>query len=485
MVDETLVLVEALNTNIAMSVNTPYGATETIVLPAVVAQGDLLAPLEASIQVDNIAKIQIIDEKSREQEEGSTNLYKYQNKVSIPILGMMDDTATVTEAGYKTEIMNAHIVTHTANKMLQFNSTKCKTMTISKSPDSVIIQDLKVYNWKVSHDKNGVFSEEYAGKVGMKETTEHKYLGFVISSDASNVPNILEKKGKVAGISRNIINITKCLGSYTFECVLIYLKSMIRGTTLNASETYYNMKEKEYRMLESYEEKLLIESLKTGVKCPRAIVYLDLGLCPARFVVKKYKLNFLHHILNQQEESLMFRFFKAQMENPSKGDWVSEIRDWICDYEIAESFEEVSKMKKSHYEKIVNRKINTEAFIYLKSKIKSKGSSIKYGTNLEMQSYLKPNRVLTFQEQIEIFSYRSKMNEISCNFRDLKKEEELCICKSTMNNTHLYHCKVINNGKDPKHNYEDLLNGTLHQQKYVLKIMKKNLEYFRKITLAT
>ena len=46
-----------------------------------------------------------------------TILYKYKDEVSIPILGMMDYTATVTVAGYKTEVMNAHIVTHTVNKM--------------------------------------------------------------------------------------------------------------------------------------------------------------------------------------------------------------------------------------------------------------------------------------------------------------------------------------------------------------------------------
>ena len=45
---------------------------------------------------------------------------------------MMDDTATVTKAGFKTEILNAHIVTYTANKMLQLNETKCKTMKIGK-----------------------------------------------------------------------------------------------------------------------------------------------------------------------------------------------------------------------------------------------------------------------------------------------------------------------------------------------------------------
>ena len=45
---------------------------------------------------------------------------------------MMDDTATVTVAGYKTEVMNAHIVTHTTNKMLQFDVIKYKTMKIAK-----------------------------------------------------------------------------------------------------------------------------------------------------------------------------------------------------------------------------------------------------------------------------------------------------------------------------------------------------------------
>ena len=44
-----------------------------------------------------------------------------------------------------------------------------------------------------------------------------------------------------------IMNIIKGLGSYTFECLLIYIKSMVRGTTPNSSETYYNMKEKDLK----------------------------------------------------------------------------------------------------------------------------------------------------------------------------------------------------------------------------------------------
>ena len=81
-------------------------------LSAVVAQRDLMAPLEASVQVDNIAKSLIKDEEEREIQDGYAILYKYKEKVSITILGMMDDTVTITEAGYKTKLW-MHILWHT------------------------------------------------------------------------------------------------------------------------------------------------------------------------------------------------------------------------------------------------------------------------------------------------------------------------------------------------------------------------------------
>ena len=100
-----------------------------------------------------------------------------------------------------------------------------------------------------------------------------------------------------------------------------------------------------------------------------------------------------------------------------------------------------------------------------------------------MQSYMKPNRVLSYQDQIKIFSYRAEMNELKINFAGLK-EEEFCICTHIMNNHHLYECKSLNSDDNSKYQYEDLLNGTLHQQKNIVSILKKNLANYRKITLA-
>ena len=67
-------------------------------------------------------------------------------------------------------------------------------MQIGKLPESAIDQDLEVDSWKADHDKNGDFYETFEGKVKMKEANEPKYMGFVITNNASNAPNILDLK---------------------------------------------------------------------------------------------------------------------------------------------------------------------------------------------------------------------------------------------------------------------------------------------------
>ena len=135
---------------------------------------------------------------------------------------------------------------------------------------------------------------------------------------------------------------------------------------------------------------------------------------------------------------------------------------WIIEYDIGKSFQEVKYIKKSLYEKIIHEKIPEEAFYYLKGKIKSKGSQIDYGSQLIMQDYLKPNNVLTFREQIEIFSYRSEMNELIFNFKGLK-DIELYVCTIQLQNPHIFQCRILNNFEGHELNYQDILNRILHQ----------------------
>ena len=66
--DDLLKLLYEVNINMKISVNTPYGLTEPIVIPSLVAQGDLFSPLQAAVQVDSMTRKLEEEDKTRVEE---------------------------------------------------------------------------------------------------------------------------------------------------------------------------------------------------------------------------------------------------------------------------------------------------------------------------------------------------------------------------------------------------------------------------------
>ena len=83
-------------------------------------------------------------------------------------------------------------------------------------------------------------------------------------------------------------------------------------------------------------------------------MYLELGQWPARFEVQKYRLLFLKSILDEDENSRVVKFFKLQLEQPCKGDWVSNCKRDLKELEISESFDGIKNMSKQKYKKKPN-----------------------------------------------------------------------------------------------------------------------------------
>jgi hypothetical protein len=353
---------------------------------------------------------------------------------------------------------------NSAEKLLQFNTKKCKFLRLGKNKENQLPHDLEVDSWNIHYDEDDNLIETEGRKVKLKEVTETKYLGFVISENASNVPNIADKQKKSIGTIKTIINIIKGLETYTVRNGLIYLNSLLRSSILYGAETYYNLTENNIRMIERIEEECLSKILDTGKNCPVTLLYLETGQLPAKFQIQIMVLNFLKYILDQDKNTLIHKFFTAQCQNPTKGDWVSNTRKIMKETEITETFEDISFMKKQTFKKYVMKKVNIIAFQYLLSRIKSKGQEIKYGQKLECQGYLLPNNILTLQDQRDIFSYRSRMNKLEYNYKGNNIEEK-CYCGKDMTNIHLYECQVLNNS-ERKVQYSKIFDGRLCELKY-------------------
>ena len=143
-------------------VNTPHGISNREKIEVIVMQGDVLAPLISSLQVDTIGK---------ECLEENKNLYLYKDIVPIPPLGLVDDLFTICPCGYQTTKLNQFINSKTAEKRLQFGTSKCIKLHVGQTCNAALCKDLYVDGWKTEVETDPVtgkcFQSEHYG--GMKK----------------------------------------------------------------------------------------------------------------------------------------------------------------------------------------------------------------------------------------------------------------------------------------------------------------------------
>ena len=140
--DNHLSMIHEANSVINMHVNTEHGNSQKYKLTNKAMQGDTWAGVNASTQVDGFGKQMIAEQPSY--------MYKFKGKVPVPLLGMVDDTIGVTEAGYKSDQFNAYLNVKSADKNLQFGIDKCNTMVVSKSVVQSFLQPkLEVGTWNL------------------------------------------------------------------------------------------------------------------------------------------------------------------------------------------------------------------------------------------------------------------------------------------------------------------------------------------------
>ena len=136
-----------------------------------------------------------------------------------------------------------------------------------------------------------------------------------MSLDGTNAKSIKIKVDKAKGIRKNYKTIIKGLGKHTIESCIVYFKSVLKGSILYATEAMVNFKENEIKLIKKTEEATLQDLFKTDFSAPRHLLYLELGIIPARFVIKLGKVMHLKHILMQHEDSIIKKVFNAQVKS--------------------------------------------------------------------------------------------------------------------------------------------------------------------------
>ena len=152
--NDLLHVIYEANRQCQISVKTPVGLSDEKTVGEIWMQGDVLASLGCSIQVDKFAK---------EYDNNNNNFYKYKNKVKIPaMLGFVDDILGIQKCGSDAKRFNNFINQKICEKKLQSNIDKCSRLHIGSKVNKC--EELEIDCWNVKKHKDAPYEDMWKGR---------------------------------------------------------------------------------------------------------------------------------------------------------------------------------------------------------------------------------------------------------------------------------------------------------------------------------
>ena len=175
--------------------------------------------------------------------------------------------------------------------------------------------------------------------------------------------------------------------------------------------------------------------------------------------------------------------FNAQLEFPTKGDWISGVKDIMKKCDIILSDEEIRGMTKLKFKHIVKEKLQIKVMAYLIALQNKHTKSENLQCESKMQEYLTSSNLSISEKQL-LFKLRSKMLKIKANYSSIYKGNlscSLCLDKQAIENeSHLLSCIIVNQNVETKNvKYEDVFENVT-KQKTTVTVFKNIMEFYEK-----
>ena len=371
-----------------------------------VLQGDTMAPMLASVDMDDLAK-------DWEHVVGDA-AYKYRNSLPIPSLGLMDDLIMISTAGRQTTKANSLVNVVSSSKGLQFSESKCNSMLVKNPKLDCLHNKVKLDKWE--HDRvNGMLHEKYVGKVPIKESDSFKYMGTVVQNDAGNQLTLADKAKKALISTQKIISKINhlCPGRFLFEVVSVLRESVFLGSLLYGVEVLSNWKSENTKLLQQLDSRFLKQALDLPPHTPDCLLLLELGIEPIETKLMSKRMLFLKYLVDHPED-LAHSILRLQIKTPLKGDWWTQAKSDLKDLGLTSNLDEIKALSKEAWKKTVKTKAKILALVILnlkKNKLKSKGKKIGH-SDLRIRAYLLPEAGLSKEQMATCLKMRMDMLDL-------------------------------------------------------------------------
>ena len=111
----------------------------------------------------------------------------------------------------------------------------------------------------------------------------------------------------------------------------------LNGILFNA-EVWYGLTKSDVNEFEKLDRLLLRRVLQVPVSTPQEAYYLELGIIPIGVIIKKRRLQYLHHLVKREESEMLHQFFITQWNKPTRGDWTETAKDNLEEFGLQADF---------------------------------------------------------------------------------------------------------------------------------------------------
>ena len=209
---------------------------------------------------------------------------------------------------------------------------------------------------------------------------------------------------------------------------------------------------------------------------------------PIRFIIRSRRLNFLHCILHEEPNSLIFRFLQAQLDDPTENDWGTNVHDDLKRLEMYAELNDIREASFYTFESDIRKRIVKDALIYLNHE-KASHSKVLHivHSEMELQDYLSPSSGLVSLEAKFIFMLRTRMLDIKSNYQGKYSNLNCPICDSQQDTQqHLLQCQKLKEENEivkQMPDYDDLFGANLDSQLMINRIIKLRFQKRNKIVM--
>ena len=329
----------------------------------------------------------------------------------------------------------------------------------------------------------------------MEKAQSLKYLGEIVHESGKNNYNLLERRAKAYAIFAEIRAILEDvpLGKYRIQTGLQLRQAMFVNGVLFNSKVWHGLNSTDLAMLSVVDHQILRFIIGAHAKTATEFLYLETSALPLSFIVASIRMIYLQDILKRDQKELLRRVYKAQKENPTKGDFVELVKK---DFELIEEVIDeikIETMTQFSYKNLIKSKIRKAAFKHLTAlqDTHEKVKYIKYD-KFEIQPYM-TSPLFSNEEVSNLADLRSHSTRgIRKNFSSWYKPNLTCPlgCPEEDNQSHLYQCGPLQAEQSSEQieairntRYEDIY-GSLEEQKSAIKIISWLLDTRRRLLEA-